>query len=102
MKVLSVFAIVFGLLISGCVTSNSPSVNSVDLANVDFSYIETMKKGKSCSKNIFFIPIGSDQLLDATKDARIRHVKYVEKSFSGFPLLFLPIFSKSCVIAYGE
>ena len=103
MKILSIFVIVFSLFLSGCVTSYSPSTNVVDLDNIDFADVEMMKRGKSCSSYILFMgPLGSNRLFDATKDARIKKVKYVEKSFSAFPLVFLPIFSRSCIIAYGE
>ncbi|MFC1659192.1 hypothetical protein ACFL0U_01335 [Pseudomonadota bacterium] len=102
MKNLNIFAIVFSFFLAGCVISHSPSANVVNLDDIDFSSIETMKRGKDCTYNVLFIPLGSPTLFDATKDARIRKVRYIEKSFSGFPLVFLPILSKDCVVVYGE
>lgn len=99
---LALTAMLFGNV--ACVSKSSPSFNSANLDNLDFSDIETMKKGKACSARFLGLvgPLGSRTLLDATKDARIRKVKYVETSRSGFPLLLVPVVYKSCITAYGE
>ena len=100
-KKLAAISLVLGL--SACGTTYSPAANVVNLDNIDFSDVETLKVGKSCSTRILvFGPMGGHRLFDATKDGRIRKVKYVETSYSAFPLPLVPLIDRKCTIAYGE
>lgn len=105
MKRLSLlFALAAMMFGSAACTTTSPASNVAPLDSIDFSDIETMKKGESCSMFVlgFFGPLGDTNLKNATKDARIRKVRYIEKTHSGFPMLTMPLVYKRCIVAYGE
>ena len=101
MKIKS-FLVASVLLLSACGTTYSPASNVANLDNIDFSDVETLKKGKDCGYMVLGFPVGDARLFDATKNRRIKKVKYVENSFKAFPLPILPVIYKHCVIAYGE
>jgi len=103
-KILVLFALAMTLFGNVACTTVSPAVNVATLDSIDFSDVETMKKGESCSVYVLglFGPLGDSNLKDATKEARIRKVRYVEKTRGGFPMLTMPLIYKSCIVAYGE
>lgn len=87
-----------GLFLFGCV--NTPYINQVDLSKTDFSKIEELKHGDSCSTvALFFLPIETEQsILKAASEANISKVHYVESSNVGL----WPLWYQNCIEVYGE
>lgn len=86
-------------LLAGCTTAFAPtSMNVADLANVDFSNVQTMKQGESCATTILgLFTDGEAMVTTAARLGGISKVEVVEHKFSGNPL-----FSKQCVIVFGR
>jgi len=95
-------AVVLGLafLAGGCSTQNSPAINSVDLTKVDFSDAKSFKEGEACGIYIFglFGPLmGDARIIDAVKSANIKKISVVD-----YRNAYYVLFSKNCVVVYGE
>ena len=83
----------------GCSIQNSPAINSVDLTKVDFSTAEAFKEGEACGVYILglFGPFGDARIIDAVKSANIEKVSVVD-----YRSEYYVLFSKNCVVVYGE
>lgn len=94
MKIAATAILVILLLISGCGLSKSPALNMVDVSSVDFSNMESLKKGSDCAYYLlgFIGPFGDIQLTEAIEDGRISHVTAVDYQ-GGYYILF----GKSCI-----
>jgi len=87
------------LLLSGCMATRSPIMNSTDLTGQDFSDIGSAKTGEACQKLLFgSFPIGKEKpsLKTAITKAGISKVMLAEYTAKGG--LFI---SKSCVTVHG-
>ena len=83
------------MLFVGCSTFHHNTSNMVNATNVNFS---EMKKGTNCKYfALGLIPLTNDDIDVAAKQAKIKKLKFVEYS-AGYYVLF----SKRCVVVYGE
>jgi len=97
MKIGILFALVT-LSFAGCTAISTPVLNQVNLSESDFSKVDSMKRGEDCSSYVlFFGPFGSQSLRTAVRNGKISHVKAVDEEVSTYV-----VYSKSCIIAYGE
>ncbi len=84
------------IVISGCSSMNSNTLNQNNLENVDFS--SNFTKGEACEKYfLFFGPFGSSSVMDAAKSAKIKKVSLVEQESSSY--IF---YGTRCTIVYGK
>ena len=100
MNKLLIAVIGLAFLALGCSTQYSPAINSVDLTKVDFTNAKSFKKGEACGIYIlgFIGPFfGDARIIDAVKSANIKKVSAVD--YKGYYYL---LFSKNCVVVYGE
>lgn len=83
----------------GCTTIYpTNAVNTNSLESLDFSRVQTMKRGESCARTILgFISDGSASIADAARAAGIRTVELVEYRHT-----LNPLFAKQCTIVYGR
>jgi hypothetical protein len=87
------------LILSGCMATRSPLMNSAELSGQDFSNLASAKTGEACQKYLFgSIPIGKEKpsLKTAITNGGISNVMLAEYTARGG--LFI---SKSCVTVYG-
>ena len=98
----SLLGLVSTLLITGCSYKNigTPAVMSYDGSNVDYSKIDTLKKGEAC-KNLTDLD-GDDSVITAAKQAGISKIKHVDNSFKQKQFLFFYYDKQNCVTVYGE
>jgi hypothetical protein len=97
------------ILFGGLQACTSYSTNFNEMEDIDISDIHNMKKGKSCSNNLFggfSLPYikttairlkGDESVVAALKDGNITHVHAIDKSLKHY--LF---YSKNCTIVYGQ
>lgn len=79
----------------GCTFFNHNVSNKINATDVNFT---TLKKGTDCKYFALGIfPLTNNDIDAAAKKANITKLKYVENSFSYYLL-----FSKLCVVVYGE
>ena len=99
MNKILITVIALAFLVGGCSIQNSPAINSVDLTKVDFSTAEAFKKGEACGVYILglFGPFGDARIIDAVKSANIEKVSVVD-----YRSEYYVLFSKNCVVVYGE
>ena len=100
MNKLLIAVIGLAFLAGGCSTQNSPAINSVDLTKVDFSDAKSFKVGEACGIYLFGLFghfMGDARIIDAVKSANIKKVSAVD--YKGYYYL---LFSKNCVVVYGE
>jgi hypothetical protein len=73
-------------------------MNTANLQAVDFARLGQMKSGESCATTVLgLFTDGSALISDAAKAGGLRKVDLVEYKFSVNPL-----FSKQCVMVYGQ
>jgi len=87
-------------LASGCSTKVTRYQQSIDGNAMDFSKVDTMKKGKAClGTRVFDFVIGgnNNSASAAAKNGDISIIKHVEQEF-----IISPFGSKNCTIVYGE
>lgn len=96
-KVVIVLLCILVLGFTGCSTTMTPIVNTLDIKTIDFSI--TMKEGKSCQGFIIgFIPIGEDaSIVKAAKNGGISKVKLVEHKTN-----YYPFYCKRCIVVHGQ
>ncbi len=83
-------------VVSGCSTKVTKYQQTIDGNAMDFSKIDTMKKGKACLSGWG----NSDNSASAAaKNGNISVIKHVEKEW-----IFSPVWigTKDCTIVYGE
>ena len=84
----------------GCTGLITPAITTypVDQA-MDFSQLQTMKRGESCSTTILgiFGPNGDATVASAARGAGITQVRYVDNRIRNYLLWY-----RFCVVAYGE
>ena len=100
MNKLLIAVLVAALLAGGCSIQTSPAVNSVDLTKVDFSDAKSFKEGEACGIYLFglFGPfMGDARIIDAVKSANIKKISVVD-----YRNAYYVLFSKNCVVVYGE
>ena len=99
MNKLLIAVIGLAFLALGCSTQYSPAINSVDLTKVDFTNAKSFKKGEACGIYLLglFGPFKQARIIDAIKSANIKKVSAVDYRYAYYVL-----FSKSCVVVYGE
>ena len=87
------------LFTTGCTYKSSvPSIQTMDLTQVDFSQSSTWKKAESCRSNFLIFPTGLDKSIkDAAVSAGINKVEYTEYEYTNFLLG-----QKDCVTVYGK
>lgn len=71
---------------------------NIQLDQVDYSYVDRIKEGESCSYSLFGLigPFGDSKMTQAIKKARINQVTNYDYSYKHFIL-----FSKNCIRVYG-
>ena len=71
---------------------------NIQLDQVDYSYVDRIKEGESCSYSLFGLigPFGDIKMTQAIKKARISQVTNYDYSYKHFIL-----FSKNCIRVYG-
>lgn len=86
-------------LLAGCTTAFVPSgTNIANLATVDFSTVDDMRRGEACSTTILGIFTQGDAMITtAAENGGISHVDIVEHKVS-----MNPFYSKQCVIVFGR
>lgn len=95
MKKVMLALAVFVLLSVGCAFPNHNVFNHIDATDVNF---QKMKMGKSCKYfALGVIPVTNRTLAKAAQNGKITKTKYIEYSFSHYV-----VFSKACVVVYGE
>lgn len=83
------------ILFVGCSSFNHNVTNQINATDVNFT---TMKKGTDCKYfALGLIPLTNEEIDVAAKNAKIQKLKYVEHSYSHYIL-----YSKQCVVVYGE
>lgn len=93
-----VFVLLVALFLSGCIRQVSPSVNTTQLTDVDFSKSTSWKEGKACQMRfLLFPPFGLASAKLAAESAGIKKVKLVDYNFEDYIIL-----QRGCIIAYGE
>lgn len=94
-----IFSLIIVLGLTGCSYDRSPLLNTTDLNKVDFSTINSMKRGESCSSRILFFigPFGSQEIVKAATSAKISKVEFVDYKTTSYV-----VYTKSCVIVYGK
>ena len=100
MKQLLITVIGLAFLAGGCSIQNSPAINSVDLTKVDFSDAKSFKEGEACGiylLGLFGPFMGDARIIDAVKSANIKKVSVVD-----YRNEYYVLFSKNCVVVYGE
>ena len=99
MNKLLIAVIGLAFLAVGCSTQYSPAINSVDLTKVDFTNAKSFKKGEACGIYLLglFGPFKQARIIDAIKSANIKKVSVVD-----YRSAYYVLFSKSCVVVYGE
>lgn len=87
------------LVLSACMSTRSPLINSAEIADQDFSNLASAKTGEACQKYLFgSIAIGKEKpsLKTAIINGGISKVMLAEYTAKGG--IFI---SKSCVTVYG-
>lgn len=87
------------LLLNACASGFVASgVNATNVATVDFSKVNRMKRGEACATTVLgLFTTGEAITTEAAKAGDISKVALLEHKFSGSPP-----FTKQCVIAFGE
>ena len=94
------FAVAASLpLVAGCTAAFVPSsINTTELANVNFTEVQNMRRGESCSTTILGLYTdGEAMVTSAARSAGISRVSVVEHKLSSNPL-----FARQCVIVFGR
>ena len=87
----------FCLALSSCAIA--PVMNTTDLTNVDWSNVENLKEGSSCTYHLFgFLgDFGRSRLPEAVESAGIKRVYAVDQTY-GYYILF----GRTCLNVWGE
>lgn len=91
-------ALVAGTL--GCTAALTPAATVYPTdADIDFSQLESMKQGESCSLTVLgiFGPNGDASVAAAARAGNLTRVRYVDNRFENYFL-----WHRLCVVAYGE
>lgn len=89
-----------GLMLgTGCMTKYSPIVNTVDIGDVDWTNVKSMKRADGCRTMLFGVyPVGgSASVVNAIEKAKIAKVNAVDYRVKNFI-----VYTQSCVTVYGE
>ena len=82
---------------SSCTFSGGPEITMQANLKVNFSNMQKWKKGEDCYNVVLgFGPFGTNSLVNAAKNGRIKRVHYYEERTK-----FYVVAWKKCVIAYG-
>lgn len=86
-------------LVAGCTAAFVPSsINTTDLATVNFSDVQNMRRGEACSTTILSLFTQGEALVTAAaRNANISRVAVVEHKISTNPLI-----ARQCVIVFGR
>ncbi|RHX77744.1 TRL domain-containing protein [Leptospira yasudae] len=98
------------LVLSNCATSvfpalifNSSSYHESGTPTQGPTDAKIVKSGKSCNNysllNYLFYAGGEGSIADAMKDGQIKKVAVIDKSTLG---ILGPVFSRECVVVFGE
>lgn len=93
------FALLLALASTGCAFRTTPVLNTVDVSAVDWTNVDTMKRGQGCATFLFgFIPVGgSASMVNAVKDANVTKVNAVATNYKNYIVI-----AQSCVEVWGE
>lgn len=76
----------------------TPSTNAI----VDNSVAAT-KNGQSCVKNILgLVAWGDSSVEEAKRLGGISKVSYIDREFTNFNLIYIPIYAKGCTVVKGN
>lgn len=89
---------VFVGILSACAATSTPMVQTIELNNTDYSNIDNLRKGESCSISVLGLigPFGDVKLTSAIKSANISKLTNYDFSAKNFILI-----QRYCVRAYG-
>lgn len=87
------------LLLSACVVQRTPVMNYVDVSDVDWTQVTSMRSGQDCSWYFLgALPLsGSASMVQAVSRAGISKLHVADYKTSSFLLV-----SKRCIVVYGE
>ena len=95
MKKIILLAVACMFLSTGCAVIDHNVQNRIDATDINFA---NLKKGTDCQIWVLgLFPLTDSDIDQAAKEANIKKLKYVEYN-DGYYILF----SKSCVVVYGE
>ena len=72
------------------------------ISRVDNS-VNVTKKWTACVTNVLCLDAFGDSSIEtAKKEGDLKNVAYVDRSYDGFLLLYIPVFQKGCTIVKGN
>lgn len=109
MKKLLLISVMLGVLSSCTSTSNGVTSGLYTswkdrdpISRVDNS-VNVTKKGTACVTNVLGLAAFGDSSIEtAKKEGDLKNVAYVDRSYDGFLLLYIPVFQKGCTIVKGN
>ncbi len=86
------------LFFSGCIYRQTPASNLNFIPQVDFTQIDSMKKGIACETDLFgFLSIdGSQSVVAAAQNGGLKTVLLVDRDTTWYVL-----WTKTCTVVYG-
>ena len=95
-KIILTLALMFSL--SACVATNTPVMHTIELKDMDYSNIDNLKEGESCSVSILGLigPFGDIKLTNAIKNGRITKLMNYDFNAQNYILA-----QRYCVRVYG-
>jgi len=86
------------LFLAACAYGRTPVINTANIDQIDFSQIDSMKRGRDCSWGVLFLgPFGTQKVTNAVRRAGISKVEVVDYDIRSWIL-----FARSCVEVYGR
>lgn len=72
------------------------------ITRVDNS-ISAAKQGEGCVTNILGLFAFGDSSIDTAKqEGNVRNISYVDRTYSSFGLIYIPIFQRGCTVVRGS
>ncbi len=90
--------LIFCLGLSACAITNTPVIHTIELKDMDYSNIENIKEGESCSFSILGLigPFGDVKLTEAIKNGHITKLANYDVNARNYILI-----QRYCIRVYG-
>ncbi len=95
-KIILTLALIFSL--SACVATHTPVMHTIELKDMDYSNIDNLKEGESCSISLLGLigPFGDVKLTNAVKNGRITKLTNYDYNYQNYILA-----QRQCIRVYG-